>query len=136
MRPSPSRRPPSDRRGSGRSTRSSQGSDSQGDNARGRLRKQILSLDRYEASSLDKNAFDIFKRKMGNCGDYILEILGENERPLLPKSPLEIFWFSQLTTGLRLSIPPFFIRIAQLYNMPLNQLNPATVRKLPFSHDS
>lgn len=134
MKSSSSRRGTFDHQGRSRSTRSALGSELQRENTEGKPKKQTLPLDKYESSTLDKSALEVFIKKVKKFGGFSLKVPGEDERPSLLTPPLKAFWFFQLGAGLRFPVPPFFARIAYLYNVPLNQLNPASIRKAAFFH--
>lgn len=57
-----------------------------------------------------------------------------NERPLTVRREGKVFWASQLEADMRFPIPLFFNMLAHLFRMPLNQLNPASVRNAVFLH--
>lgn len=65
---------------------------------------------------------------------FSLNLPSSSDRPLTVQNGGKIFWASQLEAGLCFPIPPFFIRLANLYNMPLSQLNPVSIRKAIFFH--
>lgn len=94
-----------------------------------------IPLMNYSRSSFrDKDLNRRFLAKMGNTLGYTLNVPGEKERPLMPRPRGKVFWLAQLEAGLRFPIPPFFVKLSKLYEIPLNQLSPASFRKAIFFH--
>lgn len=93
-----------------------------------------LPLTQFGPSSIDPVEFKKVFTQLGDTRGYSVEIPGVNERPLFPRSTEKTFWLFQLQAGLHFPIPPFFVKPSKMYRIPLNQVNPASIRNVIFFH--
>lgn len=91
--------------------------------------KPPLPLSQYESSTGPAYEFGLILSRLGDTRGFIVEIPESSERPLFPKVGTKTFWLYQLQAGLRFPIPPYLVRLVELYEIPLNQLNPASFRR-------
>ncbi|XP_042049452.1 uncharacterized protein LOC121795082 [Salvia splendens] len=91
---------------------------------------------RGEEQSFEKTAIDLEKltSQMRNPPQFHIECPSSDDRPSDAEPPAMVFWQKQIDAALRFPICPFLSDLSRLYQIPINQLHPSSIRQALFFH--